>query len=79
MKWLAVIISIFSLALNFYLLYFLKYEPIDEVTINVIISILINSFIIIGWIFFVNEKWVKSTAEAYARTLLSTCEKPLES
>lgn len=79
MKWLAVIISIFSLALNFYLLYFLKYEPIDEVTINVIISILINSFIIISWIFFVNEKWVKSTAEAYARTLLSTCEKPLES
>lgn len=78
-KYLGVIISIFSLILNFYLLYSLNYESIDEVTINIIISILISSFIIIIWIFFVNEKWVKSTAEAYARTLLSTCEKPLES
>ncbi|MDS3905725.1 hypothetical protein RJB87_11045 [Staphylococcus hominis] len=79
MKWLTVIISVFSIVLNFCLLYFLNYDFIEEITINVIISILINSFIIIIWIFFVNEKWVKSTAEAYARTLLSTCEKLLES
>lgn len=78
-KPLGVIISIFSLILNFYSLYSLNYESITEVTIRIIISIIISSFFIIIWIFFVNEKWVKSTAEAYARTLLSTCEKPLES
>lgn len=79
LKWLGMIISIFSLALNFYLLYSLNYKSIDKVNVNIIISISINSFIIIIWTFFVNEKWVKSTAEAYARTLLSTCEKSLES
>ena len=67
MKWLTVIISVFY-CIKFCLLYFLNYDFIEEITINVIISILINSFIIIIWIFFVNG----STAEAYATLFISS-------
>lgn len=74
-KPLGIVISIISLALDFYLLYSLNYQSITEVNINIIISIVISFAIIIIWIFFVKEKWVKSTSAAYARTLLSTCEK----
>lgn len=75
MKPLGVVISVISFVLNFYLLYSQSYPYITENTVGIIISIMISFAFIIIWIFFVNEKWVKSTSKAYARTLLSTCEK----
>lgn len=74
-KPLGIVISIISLFLDFCLLYSLNHQAITEIPIKIIISILLSSFFIIIWSFFINEKWVESTSEAYARTLLSTCEK----
>ncbi|WP_373442720.1 hypothetical protein [Staphylococcus equorum] len=75
-KPLGVTVSILSLILNVYLLYSSNYQSITEVTSSTLFSILASFIFCISWLFFVNEKWVESTSNAYARTLLSSCETP---
>lgn len=73
-KPLGILFSLLSLGINV-LGIFQKYQfTFVEIPLKVYISFLIGIFFLFLWTTFVNKKWVKSTAEAYARTLLSSCE-----
>lgn len=67
--------SIVACIINPYTLLVHNNHNLSQIPLKVWLSYLVYIIFLSLWIFFVKEKWVKSTAFAYARTLLATCEK----
>jgi hypothetical protein len=73
-KPLGILFSILSLLTNLFSIYKEQGFSWTNYPLKAWISILISVLFISIWLLFVKKGWVKSTSEAYARTLLSCCE-----
>jgi hypothetical protein len=69
-----IIFTLISIVINCFCIYQNKYSSLFELPPKAWLSFIISMFFILLWIVFVRKNWVKSTAAAYARTLLATCE-----
>jgi hypothetical protein len=67
--------SILSLFINLYFVYQEYNLDLNLIPLKIWMLLIINIALIISWLFFVKKNWVKSSSEAYARSLLATCER----
>jgi len=74
-KTFGIYFSLIAIGLNIFGIY-KEYHTISlEIPLKIWLSVLVSLFFLFIWIFLVNKNWVKNAADAYARTLLATCEK----
>lgn len=74
LKNLGIMICLLSLMINVFNIY-IEYEFLYlEVPFKIWITMLIIIGLLMGYIFYVNEKLVRAQSEAYARSLLRCCE-----
>ncbi|HDR5269091.1 hypothetical protein E8M24_30065 [Bacillus thuringiensis] len=73
-KFLGILCCIIAIIINIFAAYQIHNLNLLAIPLKIWLSILINFLFLLLWIFYVNKKWVRSSSEAYARTLLSTCE-----
>ncbi|MGG0587755.1 hypothetical protein ABE049_26160 [Priestia megaterium] len=73
-KPIGIIFSIVALMTNIYGAY-QKYQLILlNLPLKIWFSLLVSTTFILLWVLFVKANWVTNTSQAYARTLLATCE-----
>lgn len=73
-KFLGILCCIIAIIINIFAAYQSHNINLLAMPLEIWLSILINFLFLLLWIFYVNKKWVRSSSEAYARILLSTCE-----
>jgi len=74
LKKIGITICFLSLVINFFNIY-IQYDFLYlEIPLKIWVTILIVLGMLMGYIFYVNEKLVRAQSEAYAKTLLKCCE-----
>jgi hypothetical protein len=75
MKGVGIILCLLTLALNILGIYQKYGNDVLTTPFKFWVSVSFSIIFIFIWTFFINKKMVRNYADAYARTLLSTCEK----
>ncbi|MBC6972694.1 hypothetical protein H9I32_09910 [Bacillus sp. Xin] len=73
-KFLGIICCVIAILINIFAAYQSHSLNLLAIPLKIWLSILMNCLFLLLWIFYVNKDYVKSSSEAYARTLLSNCE-----
>lgn len=71
-KWLAVNVCVLPLAAAYALDFYKGLGP--QFHNDHVAAIAIAGVVVLGWLFFVTEEWVRDASLAYARALLASCE-----
>jgi len=74
LKPIGIIVSGITFLANIIGLYLCYGLNIYQIPFELLGTTTLSLLFILMWILFVNEKWVRSTGDAYARTLLATCD-----
>jgi hypothetical protein len=73
-KYMGIVFCFLAILININGIYQTYNFNLAEIELKIWLSNLISLIFLLLWVFFVKESWVKNSAVAYARTLLSTCE-----
>lgn len=74
-KNVSICLASFSFLIDIFVIYQNDNALIENFYLKAFLSIFVSLYFIVYWVFLVKRTWVKSVAEAYARSLLAACEK----
>ncbi|AYV68916.1 hypothetical protein C2I06_19795 [Niallia circulans] len=73
-KVIGIFVCILSIGLNVFGIYQKYGISVLSVPFKFWVSVSLSIVLLVIWLFLINKKWVRNYADAYARTLLATCE-----